>query len=66
MNVAWEIERKIMIAYQRIDGRTQADAESNCEDPDSELVVRAQAGIAMPSDSLCSSTRRAFPELSSG
>lgn len=44
MNVAWEIERKIMIAYQLIDGRTQANAESNCEDPDSELVVRAQAG----------------------
>jgi hypothetical protein len=44
MNVAWEIEREIMIAYQRIDGRTQANAESNCEDPDSELVVRTGWG----------------------
>ena len=33
-----------MIAYQRINGRAQASDESNCKDPDSELVVRAQAG----------------------
>jgi RNA polymerase sigma-70 factor (ECF subfamily) len=34
----------MMIAYLRINGRTQASDESNCKDPDSELVVRAQAG----------------------
>ncbi len=33
-----------MIAYQRINGRTQASDESSCNDPDRELVVRAQAG----------------------
>jgi RNA polymerase sigma-70 factor (ECF subfamily) len=33
-----------MIAYQRINGRAQAGHESNFKDPDSELVVRAQAG----------------------
>ena len=33
-----------MIAYQRINGRAKASDESNCKDPDSELVVRAQAG----------------------
>ena len=33
-----------MIAYQRINGRTQASDEPNCNDPDSDLVVRAQAG----------------------
>jgi RNA polymerase sigma-70 factor (ECF subfamily) len=33
-----------MTAYHRIDGRAQAGDESNCKDPDSELVVRAQAG----------------------
>jgi RNA polymerase sigma-70 factor (ECF subfamily) len=33
-----------MIAYQRIHGRVQGSDESNCKDPDSELVVRAQAG----------------------
>ena len=33
-----------MIAYQRINGRTQDGDESNCQDPDRELVVRAQAG----------------------
>jgi RNA polymerase sigma-70 factor (ECF subfamily) len=44
MNVAWEIEREIMIAYQRINGRAQARDESNFKDPDRELVVRAQAG----------------------
>src|SRR5260370_6358479 len=39
-----EMEREIMIAYQRISGRAQASDKSNCKDPDSELVVRAQAG----------------------
>ena len=33
-----------MVAYQRINSRAQASDESNCKDPDSELVVRAQAG----------------------
>jgi hypothetical protein len=33
-----------MIAYQRINSRAQASDESNCKDPDSELVIRAQAG----------------------
>src|ERR1700754_4432422 len=33
-----------MIAYQRIHGRVQSSDEPNCKDPDSELVVRAQAG----------------------
>ena len=33
-----------MTAYQRTDGRAQAGDESNCKDPDSELVARAQAG----------------------
>jgi RNA polymerase sigma-70 factor, ECF subfamily len=33
-----------MTAYQRIDRRAQAGDKSNCKDPDSELVVRAQAG----------------------
>ena len=33
-----------MTAYQRIDSRAQAGDKSKCNDPDSELVVRAQAG----------------------
>lgn len=33
-----------MIAYEQINGRTQAGDEFNCKDPDRELVVRAQAG----------------------
>jgi hypothetical protein len=33
-----------MIAYQRINSRAKASDESNCKDPDRELVVRAQAG----------------------
>lgn len=33
-----------MTAYQRIDRRAQAGDRSNCKDPDSELVVRAQGG----------------------
>ena len=33
-----------MIAYQRINGQAQASDEPTCKDPDSELVVRAQAG----------------------
>jgi RNA polymerase sigma-70 factor, ECF subfamily len=33
-----------MIAYQRINGEAQASDEPTCKDPDSELVVRAQAG----------------------
>jgi RNA polymerase sigma-70 factor (ECF subfamily) len=36
--------RKIMIAYQRIHGRVQSSDGPNCKDPDSELVVCAQAG----------------------
>jgi RNA polymerase sigma-70 factor (ECF subfamily) len=33
-----------MIAYQQNNSRAKASDESNCKDPDSELVVRAQAG----------------------
>jgi RNA polymerase sigma-70 factor, ECF subfamily len=33
-----------MTAYQRIDHQAQAGDKSKCNDPDSELVVRAQAG----------------------